>query len=294
MWRDDRRAVAAVRRRWSCCCGSARTSSAPAARSTPRRPAAAIPSPGSAKLADIPALALLGDTATLFTLPALIAALIAAVLGGRTVRLLAAGAAGWVAIVALMTTAGYAGNPRYLVAAAAIGAALAGVGVVQAASRVSRVRLVSGPDRRACRRPRSRPPPAPVLVAAVLAVTAGDLRDAGARAGLARRRLERVRRARSPHAGGEDALRALLADPHQHARPLARRLAAGPAAARPRRPPGAARGRDPREVVLRPGPRAAGASPATGRSSRRRTGSSSPAAAARPRSEPKLTLSFAP
>ena len=93
-----------------------------------------IPSPGSAKLADFPALALLGDTATLFTIPALIAALFAAATGGRTERLLAAGAAGWVAIVALMTTAGYAGNPRYLVAAAAVGASLAGVGAVRAAT----------------------------------------------------------------------------------------------------------------------------------------------------------------
>jgi hypothetical protein len=122
------------------------------------------PSPGSAKLADFPALALLGDTATLFTIPALIAALFAAAVGGRTVRLLAAGAAGWVAIVALMTTAGYAGNPRYLVAAAAVGASLAGVGAVRAASMV--LRNVS----------RSDVVGALVLVAAVLAVTVGDLR----------------------------------------------------------------------------------------------------------------------
>ena len=42
------------------------------------------------------------------------------------------------AIVALMTTAGYAGNPRYLVAAAAVAAALAGVGVVLAVTQVRR------------------------------------------------------------------------------------------------------------------------------------------------------------
>jgi hypothetical protein len=135
-----------------------------------------IPSPGSAKLADIPALALLGDTATLVTVPALIAALLAALLGDRTIRRLAAGAAGWVAIVALMTTAGYAGNPRYLVAAAAVAAALAGVGVVLAAGQVWR--LTAGfrnPDAT----PRvqfAAPVGAALLVAAVLAVTAGDLR----------------------------------------------------------------------------------------------------------------------
>jgi hypothetical protein len=163
-----------------------------------------IPSPGSAKLADIPALALLGDTATLFTVPALIAALIAVVLGDRIVRRLAAGAAGWVAIVALMTTAGYAGNPRYLVAAVAVGAALAGVGVVRAANEVRRFRQASRDDAGAPVR-LAAPAGALVLVAAVLAVTAGDLRSqvreldsraqaSGAFAGVLAR------------AGGEDAL----------------------------------------------------------------------------------------
>jgi hypothetical protein len=69
-----------------------------------------------------------------------------------------------------MTTAGYAGNPRYLVAAAAVGAALAGAGAVRAASLA--LRQVTGSA--------SRVPGdvigAVVLVAAVLAVTAGDLR----------------------------------------------------------------------------------------------------------------------
>ena len=149
-----------------------------------------IPSPGSAKLADIPALALLGDTATLFTLPALLAALLAAVLGGRTVRWLAAGVVGWVMIVALMTTAGYAGNPRYLVAATAVGAALAGVGAVRAASEVSRFGRGSRDETDAAAVPGQTPSGAgpgrasrlaapigaAVLVAAVLALTAGDLR----------------------------------------------------------------------------------------------------------------------
>ena len=134
-----------------------------------------IPSPGSAKLADIPALALLGDTATLFTIPALIAALAAVVLGDRTIRLLAAGAAGWVAIVALMTTAGYAGNPRYLVAASAIGAALAGVGAVRLAGEVSRIGRGSR-DEAGSPGAASAAIGALLLVAAVLAVTAGDLR----------------------------------------------------------------------------------------------------------------------
>jgi hypothetical protein len=114
-----------------------------------------IPSPGSAKLASIPALAVLGDTADILTWPALIAAALAVVAGGSLARRLALGAAAWIAIVALMTLAGYAGNPRYLVAATAFGAVLAAVGAVRVAGRAGAL----------------------VLVAAVLAVTAGTLRD---------------------------------------------------------------------------------------------------------------------
>jgi hypothetical protein len=122
-----------------------------------------------------------------------------------------------------MTVAGYAGNPRYLVAAAAVGAALAGAGAVRAASALARGarrgaaageharRAAPGdsvrPSRRAAaddagpsggatrrlrraaargavRRPHGPAAPsrvaaplgAAVLVLAVLAVTAGDLR----------------------------------------------------------------------------------------------------------------------
>jgi hypothetical protein len=117
------------------------------------------PSPGSAALASFPALALVEDTVSLLTVPALAAALLATALGGRTVRVLAAGAAAWVAIVAVMTQAGYAGNPRYLVAAAAIACALAGVGAVRLA-RAARGGAPLG---------------AAILVAAVLAATAGEL-----------------------------------------------------------------------------------------------------------------------
>jgi hypothetical protein len=88
-------------------------------------------SPGSAALEDVPGLAVLADAATLLTIPAAVAALIAAATGLRTVRLLAAAAAGWIALVAVMAQAGYAGNPRYLVAAAAVGAVLAGVGAAR-------------------------------------------------------------------------------------------------------------------------------------------------------------------
>jgi hypothetical protein len=65
-----------------------------------------------------------------------------------------------------MTTAGYAGNPRYLVAAAAVGAALAGVGAVRAASAL----FAAAPNRAL-----AAPAGAAILVGAVLAVTVGDL-----------------------------------------------------------------------------------------------------------------------
>ena len=87
-----------------------------------------VPSPGSAKLESVPFLAVLGDTATISTLPAVVGALLAACLGGPLTRRIFIAAAAWVVLVAVMTTAGYAGNPRYLVAAAALGAALAGAG----------------------------------------------------------------------------------------------------------------------------------------------------------------------
>jgi hypothetical protein len=114
-----------------------------------------VASPDSAKHASIPALEVLVDMADVLTLPALIAAVIAAVAGGPLARWIAAAAAGWIVVVAVMTLAGYAGNPRYLVAAAALGAALAGAGAVRAAGGAG----------------------AAILVAAVLATTLGTLRD---------------------------------------------------------------------------------------------------------------------
>jgi len=120
-----------------------------------------VPSPGSAKLADVPALAVLGDTATILTLPALVFGLLAAAVAGRLARWIALAAFAWVAVVAVMTVAGYAGNPRYLVAAAALGAALAGAGAVRAATAI---RLGA-------------PVGAAVLLALVLVTTGGKLDD---------------------------------------------------------------------------------------------------------------------
>jgi hypothetical protein len=131
------------------------------------RAAQGTPSPGSAALADVPALALVKDFVELLTWPAMVAAALAVILGPRAttsprvVRVLAAGAVAWVAIVAVMTQAGYAGNPRYLVAAAAIGCSLAGVGAVSLA-RAARGGAPLG---------------AAILLVAVLAASLGTLDD---------------------------------------------------------------------------------------------------------------------
>ncbi len=155
---------------------------------------------GSAQLASVPALAVLWDAVTLLTIPALIAA-VPALVGARArglppgarprngasvARWLAAAAAAWVLLVAAMTTAGYAGNPRYLVAAAALGCVLAGVGAV----RLARAAPAAG---------------AVVLAGAVLAFTAPGLRDRAREVG------ERHDRAAAfdglvAAAGGRDAL----------------------------------------------------------------------------------------
>ena len=107
------------------------------------------PSAGSAALADVPFLAVLGDAAELLTLPATVGLVALLVRRPRRPALVLAGAAAaYVLIVALMTQVGYAGNPRYLVPAVALAAPLAASG----AGRL-----------------------APLLVVAVAAVTLGDL-----------------------------------------------------------------------------------------------------------------------
>jgi len=123
--------------------------------------------PQSAVNADFPALEVLLDFAELLTIPALLAAAAAVALGGTVERGLAAAALAWVAIVAVMTQAGYAGNPRYNVAAAAVGCALAGVGIAR----------VSSNPRTAGIRRHSSLPLALAVIAAVLAFTADELAD---------------------------------------------------------------------------------------------------------------------
>jgi hypothetical protein len=125
-------------------------------------------SPQSAVNAGFPALEVLLDFAELLTIPALLAAAAGVALGGTVERRLAAAALGWVAIVAVMTQAGYAGNPRYNVAAAAVGCALAGAGAARLSSRAPTGSI---------RRHSSQLAVALALVAAVLAFTANELAD---------------------------------------------------------------------------------------------------------------------
>ena len=124
------------------------------------RAARGQPSPGSAGLDDVPGLAVLADAVALITWPAALAVAAGVILGSRTVRVLAAGAAAWILLVAVMAQGGYAGNPRYLVAAAAVGCVVAGVGVARLGAVIA--------ARRAWR-----PEPVVAAVAAAAVVGAG-------------------------------------------------------------------------------------------------------------------------
>jgi hypothetical protein len=109
------------------------------------RAARGEPSPGSAGLDDVPGLAVLADAVAMITWPAAIAVAAGVVLGPRIVRVLAAAAGAWILLVAVMAQAGYAGNPRYLVAAVALGCVVAGVGVARLGA-VLAGRLARRPD----------------------------------------------------------------------------------------------------------------------------------------------------
>jgi hypothetical protein len=96
---------------------------------------AQVPNPGQPALADQPALEVLEGFATMLPLPVLLLALgttaVALARRDRVPLVLAAGAAAWVGLVALMAEAGFSGDDRYLLAAAAFAAVLAGVGAGQ-------------------------------------------------------------------------------------------------------------------------------------------------------------------
>jgi hypothetical protein len=93
---------------------------------------AQFPNPGQPALADRPALEVVEGFATMVPLPVLLLALGTTVVAlfrrDRLPLVLAGGIAGWVALVALMAEAGFSGEDRYLLAAAAFAAVLGGVG----------------------------------------------------------------------------------------------------------------------------------------------------------------------
>jgi hypothetical protein len=96
---------------------------------------AQVPNPGQPALADQPALEVLEGFATMLPLPVLLLALgttaVALARRDRVPLVLAAGAAAWVGLVAPMAEAGFSGEDRYLLTAAAFAAVLAGVGAGQ-------------------------------------------------------------------------------------------------------------------------------------------------------------------
>jgi hypothetical protein len=110
---------------------------------------------GSAKLTGHPALTVLWEGMKIAGTPAFACAVLALLRRPAAPVALVLGALAWIVLVAVMTAAGYAGNPRYLVAAGALLAVAAGVGAVRLAG----------------------PPGAVLLVAAVAATTIGGLRD---------------------------------------------------------------------------------------------------------------------
>jgi hypothetical protein len=151
------------------------------------RAARGEPSLGSAALEDVPGLAVLADAVALLTVPATLAAVAGTIAGPRLARVLAAAAVAWIAIVAVMAQAGYAGNPRYLVAAMAFGCVLAGAGVAWLGRWIPA------------------PVVAVVLVACVGAITLEDLSDQVSDVGARADRREALP-AMVTDAGGRDAI----------------------------------------------------------------------------------------
>lgn len=103
------------------------------------------PNPDSAAWADSPALAVLGNALWMLVAPFLalfaggaVWSIHAALTRGaeRSTAALSLGALAWTALVALMTEAGFAGNRRYLVVAAALAAVVAGVALGRAAREI--------------------------------------------------------------------------------------------------------------------------------------------------------------
>ena len=222
-----------------------------------------VPSPGSAKLASIPALALLGDTATLFTLPALVAALLAAVVGGPHRAAARGGRRGVGGDRGGDDGRGLRGQPALPRRGRRGRRRARGSGSVGARPRrrpvASRAPPARGRDAAAPLAARSAPPCSSPPSSPSRPATCATSRPSSPRAP----RPPAPSTARSPPpAGATRCVRCSRIRTSNRARSLVAwrlDLPMRDLDARARPP----RGRDPREVVLRPGPRAAASTPAT-------------------------------
>lgn len=118
------------------------------------------PLPGRPGLADDPALEVLRQGADLVVAPLLVLAGLAVVLAtvaferrrtDAAVLVLGLACMAWIALVAVMAEAGFTGNPRYLVPAAAVVFVLAGVGTVRLVELVALAAARRSPSSRASR-----------------------------------------------------------------------------------------------------------------------------------------------
>jgi len=113
---------------------------------------AQVPNPGAPTLADYPALEVVRRFVGMLVPPVALAAVGAAAIAVRRrepdLLALLAGLLGWVALVALMSEAGYSGEERYLLPAAALAAVLAGLAAARlldlAAERAPRLAAAGG------------------------------------------------------------------------------------------------------------------------------------------------------
>ena len=96
---------------------------------------AQVPNPGQPALADVPALASLGEAATLPLWPLWAGVAVLAAARDRAALVPAAAGAAWVAVVALMAQAGFSGEARYAVPGAALIAVSGAIGLARLAGR---------------------------------------------------------------------------------------------------------------------------------------------------------------
>jgi hypothetical protein len=151
---------------------------------------ARIPNPGQPATADVPSLATLAAAAGVVFVPAVLAALAAR--GAAAVPALAGAA--WIGLVALMSEAGFSGEPRYVLPGAALIAVSGGAGAAR----------FLGPRPRRFTRP-ALLAAAAVLLAAAAAPRLADVADLAPRLRYQHQLAAELERAIA-HAGGRDAI----------------------------------------------------------------------------------------